>query len=299
MSSAAKAYIALLITVLLWSYQAIAAKNAVADIPSMVLLFLRMLFAAIAFLPFFIREAPWKQEKFPTVLKISLFACINTTAFLWGIGYTSASASQLIYAAMPISVMVIERIVRRTRYPFHTMAGVGLGFVGIGYIGYLSLIERGTTITGGIAGNIAILIAMTGWVVYIFKSKKLSTSFSPFALGSTSVLVNLLVAAVLAAGQMVFFQPVIHWSGAGLWGAAYMGIFGTFLAYIFYQYGIRHSSPLTVSMTSYVQPVTTGILAMIFLNERLTIGYVVGCLLIFSGIFLSSTMELIVKRRRT
>lgn len=299
MNISSRAHLALFITILLWSYQAIAAKNAIADLPSMLLLCLRMGIASLAFLPFFLREKPWRKNGFGKLVGASLFSTVNVTCFLWGIQYTSASASQLIYAAMPVLILLSDYFSGKKRHAWYTVAGVGIGLLGVGYIVYLSVIERGTTITGSLRGNLAIILAMCGWVVYILRSKILSRTFSNLAIGSTSVFIGFACSLVLVTIEWYTLHPPVQFTGAALWGGAYMGIIGTFFAYILYQYGIKHTSPVTVSMTSYIQPVTSAALAAFFLGERLTAGYVIGSLLIFGGVFLSSTMELIEKKRKS
>lgn len=298
MNTSSRAYLALFATVLLWSYQAIAAKNAIADFPSMLLLSLRMGIAGVVFLPFFLREKPWKNTRFGDLIRASFFSTVNVACFLWGIQYTSASVSQLIYAAMPVLILLSDYVYGNKRHAWYTVFGVGIGLLGIGYIVYLSFIEQGTTITGSLKGNMAIIVAMCGWVVYILRSKSLSSSFSNVAIGSTTVLIGFAFSIMLAAVEWYGYHPTVHFTGTALWGGAYMGIFGTFFAYIFYQYGIKYTSPVTVSMTTYIQPVISTAMAAFFLGERLTPGYVFGSLLIFCGVFLTSSMELIEKHRR-
>jgi drug/metabolite transporter (DMT)-like permease len=71
-----------------------------------------------------------------------------------------------------------------------------------------------------------------------------------------------------------------------------MGFFGTFSTYVLYQYALKSLSALTTSLTSYVQPITTAILAIIFLGERLTTPFIIGAMLVFAGIFLVSEIKL-------
>jgi drug/metabolite transporter (DMT)-like permease len=77
-----------------------------------------------------------------------------------------------------------------------------------------------------------------------------------------------------------------------LGAALYMGLFGTFATYVLYQYAVKHLPSLTVSLTSYIQPITTATLAMIFLGERLTAPFIIGSMLVFAGIFLVSEIKL-------
>lgn len=291
MTTSKKSILALLATVLLFSFSVVIARGTVLSVPPMTLFFLRMLFAVIAFLPFICRSRLWNKEKFTQLVFVSLLSTVNIAFFIWGIQYTSASASQLIYALQPILIVMIDSFYHRIKHPLKKIFGVIMGFAGILFIVYLSFIEKGATISGSITGNFAIMIAMFGWLFYNLLSKKISKTFSPIEIGSISILITFLISIPLMVWEVFSnnYFPQINLNL--LMAAGYMGFFGTFLTYILYQYAIKHVSSLTVSLFSYIQPVSTTIIAMIFLGEKLTIYFILGSALVFSGIFLTSTLE--------
>lgn len=84
---------------------------------------------------------------------------------------------------------------------------------------------------------------------------------------------------------------VIHLTPISFMAALYMGIFGTFLTYILMQYAIKYLSPLSINMTSYVQPIFVAILAIFFLGEKMTASFVIGAMMVFISIFLTATVE--------
>lgn len=298
MTGKTKALISLLTTVLLFSLVVIISRYMVTDtIPQMYLLWLRMLVAGLAFLPFFIRSEVYKKPRFRKLVLISLLSSVNLVFFMWGIKYTTASASQLIYAAQPVLTIAVTALFQKTEYSGTTVLGVVLGFVGMLSVLYFSAAEKGVTINGSLGGNLSMLTAMLGWFTYILLSKKYSAYFSPAEIGSVSILTSLGVSSVLAILQYsVSAEPLILSRGVIL-SALYLGIFGSFLTYLLMQYAIKHLSPLTVNLTSYVQPILTAVLAMIFLGEMLTVSFVAGSFLVFTGVFFAATMEFIVKKR--
>lgn len=291
-----KALIALLTTVLIWSVSVIVARTLVQEISPMVLSLLRMGSATLLFIPFLIKYRPWEKPQFNNLLAVSLLSSINTLTFIWGIQFTSASASQLIYAAIPVFIVLINIFILREKVSIGKIFGVVLGFLGLLYIVYLSVIEKGSTISGHFIGNFAVLIASTGWLFYTLFSKKLSKHFNPAEIGGVSILVTFLINIVLVIIEGATVHPTNTWNLNGLLGGLYMGVFGTFLTYILFQYGLKYLSPLTTSLANYVQPITTAILAGIFLSEKLTANFAVGSILVFAGIFLTTTLE-VYKRR--
>lgn len=295
MSKSSKAVIALLSTVVLWSFSVIIARATVTVASAMTVLFWRMFFAAIAFLPFFIMRKVWRKKDFWYLIKISLLSSINIVFFMWGIQYTSASTSQLIYALIPILIVLIETFYHKIKHPIRKILGVAVGFAGILLIISLSILEKGETITGSITGNLAIVLAMLGWLFYILLSKKISLRLSPVDIGSVSILTTFVISLPLLYWDFRHGEKVFDFNFTLLLATLFMGVFGTFMTYLLYQYAIKYLSSLTASLSSYIQPVTTTILAMIFLGEKITPPFIIGTVLVFSGVFLTTTLEFIRK----
>lgn len=291
MSKETKAAFALLGTIFLWAYMAVLARGVVTVISPVTVLFYRLLIASLFFLPFFIRGRVWKKLHFRELLLVSLGSTINLTFFTIGLKYTSASVSQLLYAAMPILILIYSRVIYNERQSAKKILGVILGFAGLVLIGIMSAVEKGETITGSLLGNLLILVAMFGWTTYLINSKKLSKHFSPTEMGSTSILLSFLFSIVLVIFTDVLQGKSLLVPVGFLLPLFYIGFAATFLTYILYQYAIRHSSALKVSLASYIQPVVTTMLAMFFLGETLTLHFVIGSVLILSGVFLTSSVR--------
>ncbi|MBM3282622.1 DMT family transporter [Candidatus Gottesmanbacteria bacterium] len=296
MNTKIRALLALFATTFLWALMVVIVRSVIADVRPMCLLFLRLLIAAVAFLPFFIIGKPWKRKQFSQLLKVSVFSTINLTFFMLGIQYTSASASQLIYAAMPILILVLSTIFFKEKFPQRRILGVLIGFMGMVFIIYLSAVEKGTTISGSLLGNLLIIVAMVSWMLYILFSKKISVFFSPVDIGSVSIIVSFILSVPLFIGEVYWIKLPFPIPVKGIWAAAYMGIFGTFLTYLLYQYGLKYTTPLTASFTSYIQPVITVLLEVILLGSQLTLGFVFGGALIILGVFAATTLEFYHKR---
>lgn len=297
MNTKIKALLALGGTVVFFSTGVIVARAVVIEVSPMLLLFLRMLVAAVVFLPFIFKSIVWKKPKFKNLVLVSLLSTINVAFFLWGIQYTSASASQFVYATQPILTILISNYLLKERYPTRSFFGVGVGLIGIAFIIYQSAVEKGETITGSLVGNIAMVIAMSGWLWYILLSKKMSKFFTPMEISGISIFVSLLVSIVLLLLQTTIASIPIILSWKAIFAGIYMGFFSTFLTYILTQYAIKYLTSLTVNLTSYIQPIVVTILAIILLGERLTTSFSIGSLLVFAGIFLSTTLELYKRRK--
>lgn len=292
MSSGIRSILALAVTVILFSLVVIVARAFVADVSPMLLLFIRMVTALIGFSPFLIKSKVFRKKNFSKLVGVSLLSTVNVVFFIWGIQYTSASASQLVYAVQPALTILVSFLFLHEKYPFRSFLGVVIGLLGVVYIVYQSAVEKGTTISGGLVGNLAIVVAMLGWFGYILLSKKISRYFSPLEISSVSVLVSLFVSIILLAYQTVVSHIVFRLNLTALLAGSYMGFFGTFLNYLLLQYAIRNLKPLTVNLTAYIQPITVAFLAILLLGEKMTVQFLLGSILVFAGVFLSVTIEL-------
>ena len=288
MKNSTKATFALLGTVLLWSYMVVISRQIVFDIDPVTVLFLRLLIASIFFLPFFIFNHTWKKPHFLKLLLISLGSTTNLTFFILGIKYTTASASQIVYAAMPILIFTYGRLILKEKQTPIKITGIIIGFLGLLLIGFLSAIEKGATITGTLYGNILISIAMLGWTFYLLTSKKISKYFNPIELGSTSILVSFIISTVIFFVNQSLTHSSLILNKGQFFTIFYIGFAGTFLTYLLYQYAVKHSSPLKVSLTSYIQPVTTAFLAILILGEKLTYYFIIGSIFVLLGVFFTS-----------
>lgn len=283
-------------TILLWSVLAIVARYAAHAIPTFSLIFLRFAFASIPFLPILMYYKTWQKPYFRRLMGVAMLATVNVISYLWGIKYTTATVSQMIYAAMPLIVLLVNVLVFHRRTSWYKVVGIGIGFTGLVYILVQSILDRGTSIAGTPLGNVLIITAMVSWTMYMIFSKEMTRHFSPLEIAAVSVLSSFFPTLILASWELVFVTHHFDHLMVGVMAAAYMGIFGTFIAYISYQYALKHTSALMTSLTNYIQPITTGILAMLILGERVTLGFIVGAFIVFSGIFMTTTVELYRKR---
>ena len=292
MNHKTKGLAALFGTVILWSFMVVLAKDLVKTVEPTIVLFLRMWIAGLMFLPFFLLSKPWKKRDFKNLIMISTLSFFNIGFFIWGIKYTTAPVSQIIYALIPMLIVAINKLFTKDKIPTVILIGVVIGFLGVGIIAYESITKEGTAISGTLFGNILISIGVSCWLLYILLSKKLSKQFTAIQIGSTSIIVGAILSIIPFLGYIsqnpFSFQNLPQHAYLE---SFYLGFFGTFLTYLLYQYAIQNLSALTVSLSSYIQPLFVTILSMMFLGDVLTGQFVIGSLLVFFGIFITSSFE--------
>jgi drug/metabolite transporter (DMT)-like permease len=291
MHEKSKALAALFLTVIFFSILVIIAKFFSYSAPSMQMFFLRMFFASFAFFPIFIREKVWQQPGFDRLLFASIFSTINVALFMWGIEYTTATTSQLIYSLIPVLTIAVAYFLRKKKYALSTVMGVFIGLTGVFFILFKSANMGNENVFGSLKGNIAVFSAMLSWFTYILLSKELSSHFKPLIIAGTSIIVAFCFSLPAFLIQNYFESTKIIFTREMLIAGFYMGFIGTFVNYILLQYAIKNLSALTVNLTTYLQPLVVGILALIFLGDSFTSEFIIGGILVFTGVYLTATMD--------
>jgi drug/metabolite transporter (DMT)-like permease len=152
---------------------------------------------------------------------------------------------------------------------------------------YRSSIERGTTITGTLLGNLLVGIAMVGWMIWIIRSKTFSKEFTPLEIAGVSCLVSFFVSIILAILEIIITKPTFILTPDIVLAGLYLGAGGTFLTYLLYQYAISKVSSFSASLTSYLQPVATTVFASYFIGEKVNTSFFIGGMMVLLGVFVT------------
>lgn len=278
------AIIAVLLAALTGGGNPVFIKIALKEIPVFAFNFLRFFISLLLILPLFLREKPKITKDAYKLVLLSLLPVINITLFAFGVKLTTATTGQMIHAAIPIVVGVSSYLFLSEKIGFNKVIGILLGFVGTIIIVLLPIIGNPSAFKGNLFGNFLIFISMFSWASYVVLSKSFHMKYSPIYLNTFFILTAVVIEFFPALSDFSSNNSWLqHMSFNAIFSLLYVSALGTVATYIFYQYAIKHSSPVTASMTQYLQPLATFLLAFTFLGERLTIGLIIGSALVFFG----------------
>ncbi|QQG44439.1 MAG: DMT family transporter [Candidatus Roizmanbacteria bacterium] len=284
-----KAFIAILLAAFLGGGVPVLIKIALKEIPPLSFTFLRFFSAAIFILPFFLRNKPLIGKNIHKLIFISILASVNVTLFAFGIRLTSATVGQTLHTSIPIIAAVLSYFLLKEKITKKKSLGILVGFIGTSVIIFLPMMGNVNFLQSSLIGNIIIFIGAVSFSFYLVMSKKLHENFSPFYLTTIFVLTTIVIQFFLASTEFISNpQWLFKISMGGLLATLYVGVIGTFIYYLLYQYAIKHGSPIIASMTLYLQPAATFIWALLLLNERLTTGFIIGAILVFIGVWITS-----------
>jgi drug/metabolite transporter (DMT)-like permease len=258
-------------------------KIVLREIPSFSFTFLRFFIAFLVLLPFSLKHLPtFKREDWKIIL-ISLLASLNVISFSFGIKYTTANMSQIIYSAVPIISAILSSYLLRERFGFSKIMGIIIGFVGTIMIIILPIISNNSG--GTIIGNFIITFAMLSISLYWVLSKKLQLTYSSIKINNYFIATTTLFLIPFSIFDL-FQYPfwIKNVSTSSYLYMLFIAIFGTALCYLINQILIKKTTPVMNSMVLYIQPFITFLLAFILLSEKLSLLFVIGGILSLLGI---------------
>ena len=208
---------------------------------------------------------------------------VSQLCYLYGLQFTSPAHSALMYTLLPIFAAVMAFFLISERLRPAQVVGIGIAFVGA----FVLAGEDGLTFESRyLLGDLITLTAVVGWALYTVLSKPLATRIGAIptlvlmlALGWP---VSLALTAGPAAGQAWGEVSLTAWAGA-----AFLILLGTFGAYVFYQFSLKHLQSSIVAAFAYSQPVLAAICSVIFLGEVLSAFFYASFVLIFMGLMIA------------
>jgi drug/metabolite transporter (DMT)-like permease len=284
-------YLLLTLTALFWSGNFVLGRGIRELIPPVSLNFWRWAGALLILMPLAMprlrRQWPlvrqnWRLLALLSIPAISLFSTFIYTA----LQSTTTTNTVLVNAMTPIFIGLAGWMMFGVRMRPRQVVGVLISLAGL-----LFLITRGdwTTLTrfAFSRGDLWTLGAASAWAFYSVMLRKRPLAMDPlvFLAALTALgLLFLLPFYLLELGAKGGFA--VSWAGMG--GIAYMAVFPSVLAYIFWNRGVDMVGANRAGIFIHLMPVFTILLAAIFLGERLHPYHLMGMGLIFTGIALTS-----------
>ncbi len=101
--------------------------------------------------------------------------------------------------------------------------------------------------------------------------------------GSGAVPLFLLASGLMLAGLRALFSEASQWTGQSVFELAYMAVFPTIIAYMFWDTAMRKGNMILVASLSYLTPLLSIIIGSVYLGVAAGWYLWVGCLLVIVG----------------
>ena len=285
-----KLLIAIFIVAIVWGTTFLGIKIAVETIPPWFVTGLRQMLAG--FILFFVlllskklRWIGWKNTLQQFLISSLMLIVANGFTTLAEVHVNSSLAS-LVTSCSPILVFILSAIFIVKKVNLRSLVGVLLGFSGIVFVFWNGLEDIANPEYQKGLG--LLFLAITGWAIGTVYSKKL--------LKKEENIILILFYQFSFAGviQLIFaflFSAEIHvdsWSTESILAVIYLSIFGSIIAFFCFNYLLKKLLPTQVAILSYVNTIVAIFLGWLFLNEEITIKFIIAAVLIIAGVFITN-----------
>ncbi|RMG55387.1 MAG: DMT family transporter [Bacteroidetes bacterium] len=255
------------------------------------LLTLRMLFA-LPFYLFFALRKPRRPPPGPLPDRQAYLGLIATglTGYylaslfdFWGLRYVTASLERLILFSYPSLVLLLSAVVWGRRIGGRQALALLLTYLGIAVV--MGLDWQPQTQPDFWRGSLLIFLAALAYAIYLMGSERLIPRLGTIRFTAWSMLAataGILIHSLLSgqAGQLAGLDwPVYSY-------ALLMAIVATLIPSFLIAAGIRRIGAGHAAIIGSIGPVSTILLAYLFLDERLSPGQWMGSLLVILGVSL-------------
>jgi drug/metabolite transporter (DMT)-like permease len=274
---------------IVWGINYSVVKIALEDLPPLSLNAIRFSVASlllISFLWFKERNLRIRRED---ISRLILLAIIGNTAyqlfFIYGISFTTAGNSAILYGTVPIFVGLLSSILGVEKITQRVWQSVIISFFGIALI----IVGKGEALAitnQSWIGDLLILGATICWATYTVLSKPLLKRYTPTKLTTLTVAIGA-IPLILISIPSLSTQRWDSVSTQGWLSVAYSSCLAIALGYVIWYTGVSHVGNARTSLYENLAVVVGVAVAWIFLSESMSLLQIIGAALVFIGLYLA------------
>lgn len=271
--------IPLLGTFLCWGSVYVASKIALGVIPPVTLLAMRYLVAVPAlFLLLKLRGVlrPVHRDHMGTLLAIGFTGYFASFCLqMMGINRLTGSVSSLLGAMNPVFIPILAAVFLGERLTLAKVLCVAVSMTGVTII-----VGAGGTVDA--PGAVLMLVSVLLWSLTSIIIRRLAGKYDPMQVAMMAMLIALPFTLGWAAIELQShaFAPTMP----ALLAVLYMGLAGTALAHSLWNWSLSRMDASFCSMFYPLQPLTSSVLGVVVLGEKITPNFVIGGMIICCGI---------------
>jgi hypothetical protein len=212
---------------------------------------------------------------------------INQILFIKGLSLTHTVHASLLMLTTPIFITIIAAWILKERLTQNKIIGLILGVIGS------TLLIRSRHDSGNandiLLGDFYIIVNAICYSYYFVLVKPLMKRYDSLTVIRTLFTVGCIVALPFCWSE--FSQTPWQTYTPEAFGALTLVVIGgTFCAYLFNLYGIKHLGASVSGSYIYSQPLFATIIAMIFLGETIDLTKIIAAVCIFMGVYFVNKM---------
>lgn len=290
MTETQKAYIAVLVQMVIIGLSFMFVKIALMDGDTLNMLAHRFTFAfSAASIPVLFGLVKLSMTKKGTQVLIPLSLLYPLLFFTFqtlGLANTSSSEAGIVFATTPVLVAIFAAVLLKEKVTFWQAFFIGLSVSGVIYI----IIMKGNGgFTFNVKGIIYTLLSAFSTAIYTVLVRRYRYEFSNFTLMYFMMMIGAIVFNLLAFGTHalngswnLYFGPLFEMRY--LLSVLYLGVLSTFITQFLSIYAVARVEAARIGVFNNLSSVVTVLAGVIFLKETLYSYHLIGALIIVIGI---------------
>ncbi len=270
---------------LIWGSSFAWIKVAVQEVPPATLVAWRMTLGAAGMVTLLhVLHVPWPRrwrEWLPLMVLGAVNAAIPIFLISWGEQFVDSGTAAVLNSLTPVFSLVIAGMALR----MEPVTGLRIGGLVLGFLGAALLASRELALQAdpnGLIGALAVTLAALSYAVGASYARVQTQRAHRYVVaGGTLVFAAVetwILALITDGGVIVPTDP------ATIVAVAWLGILGSFVAYVLFFFLIEHLGATLATMVTYVFPVVGVALGVLLLDEQLDARLLAGTLLVVLGI---------------
>lgn len=221
------------------------------------------------------------RDKLLLIFQAACGGFLFNVLILYGMKTTSATSARIISSITPIMIFILAAVLLREK--INLQKGLAIVIVMLGLI-ILNTGMAADSMEGALLGNCLVLLAVIPEALFTILSKSVGKKITEMEAVILVNLFNLILFMPFAVMSAIDFHPTNMSCGA--YGQLLIyGISGGIMFFLLWYRGLTKINANTAALFTGVMPISTTILAFIFLNEPINNSEIIGMLLVIAAIF--------------
>lgn len=228
------------------------------------------------------------NDKLLLIFQAACGGFLFNVLILYGMKTTSATSAGIISSITPIMIFILAAVFLREK--INLQKGLAIVIVMAGLL-ILNTGKASGSMNGALLGNCLVLLAVIPEALFTILSKSVGKKISEMEAVILVNLFNLVLFIPFAAISIVNFHPE-NISTSVYSQLLIYGISGGIMFFLLWYRGLTKINANTAALFTGVMPISTTILAYIFLNEPINNSEVIGMSLVIAAIFVGCKKHL-------